>query len=305
MIVKNYKDILAHYNVAETAYIGSGMESQVYRLGCDCVLKIQPYKPNDLTSKQALMGFYSKLDSRGISFNLPQILSVEQMGEFGVIIERLIKGNAIKPMLPSINKDTAVSVMEHYLLSILELRRVMVGFSFKDTVATLLSGTGDGIADWNSLLLQLLLSKYQKNKTFFKHNVKNIVKKIDSLIEFFSKPYNGDYTLIHGDFCPENILMDDDSVTGVIDFGFCNTVGDYLYDVALGWAFADMYNLYSLDYKGILKKLIQKHLPDIEVNTLENYIRFYSVYSADFYSDSCSDGHANWCFGNLNRWDIY
>lgn len=109
--------------------------------------------------------------------------------------------------------------------------------------------------------------------------------------------------LIHGDYYPANTMMDKSfNISAVLDFGTFTMLGDPIYDVALGWIFADMYqNVKQLQTKDFVGNLIKQRITAEEFRRMKLYILIYSLLSADIYSDpDAPDGHFRWAMNNLN-----
>jgi hypothetical protein len=77
--------------------------------------------------------------------------------------------------------------------------------------------------------------------------------------------------------------------------------GDYLFDVALSWILFDL-------YEELGDKVLDRYL-DLIISTLGEevrsklylYVLYYSIYSSNFYSANCSDGHYTWSVRHLNN----
>ena len=106
-------------------------------------------------------------------------------------------------------------------------------------------------------------------------------------------------SVVHGDVCPPNVLMDGARVAAVLDWGFWSTAGDSTFEASLAAAFFDMY---SPDARRIDELLTERFVAlghDRELMRL--YRRAYAIVTATIYDENAGDGHYQWCVEQLNR----
>ena len=116
-----------------------------------------------------------------------------------------------------------------------------------------------------------------------------------------NQPYDGAYTLIHGDIFPDNVLVAPDGrPLALLDFGLFTMYGDPLFDAATAWVFFDMYDELEANIRGRLLPFFLNLLGTEAVGKLYRYVLLYSLLSANTYATDCSDGHYRWCVANLN-----
>ncbi len=124
---------------------------------------------------------------------------------------------------------------------------------------------------------------------------------MQQLRAILAQPYHGEYRLIHGDFFPGNLLIDHDhQITALLDFGGLTMFGDYLFDIAAGWVFFDMYDELKANVRERYLALILATLGEQVRGILYRYVLIYSLLSANMYAPDCTDGHYRWCVANLN-----
>ncbi|MES9684477.1 aminoglycoside phosphotransferase family protein, partial [Gottfriedia acidiceleris] len=156
--------------------------------------------------------------------------------------------------------------------------------------------------DWNDFLKQSLLRKNTEVDRYLKRDVLDYDVKLKRLMDAISVGYEGEYALVHGDYYPSNLLVNSDGqINGVIDFGLMTLYGDPLFDVALSWILFDLYDeLGETKLEKYLNKVVNRLGEEVR-STIHLYILFYSIYSANFFSETCSDGHYQWSVRNLNN----
>jgi len=299
--------ILDNYNVTKSDFLGSGMEASVYAYDNNKVLKLYN-DMSDTTKQNILKVFYSNLNSSSLSYELPSIYDTFMENDTLVTIEKRIEGSNLQSVFSEMNYDEQNKLMETYLNATIELKSVKIkynleGFTlFNDNQVSLLK-----INNWFDLLKEIIFRKQKELEPYFKKDVVNYDAKVNKLLEYLSLGYEGEYSLIHGDFYPGNLMINKSGkVTGLIDFGLMTMCGDNIFDIAIGWVCFDMYNELNANiYERYLNIIISTLGEDVR-KRLYIYVLIYSFISANCYSHDCKDGHYQWCVKNLNNkhyWD--
>ncbi|MEK3954016.1 aminoglycoside phosphotransferase family protein [Psychrobacillus sp. FSL K6-1464] len=300
--------ILDKFGISKSNFLGSGMESEVYAYDDNKVVKL--YNDMSDSNKQTILkGFYSKIDSSSLSYELPFIYDTFEENGILVTIEKRIEGNNLQSMLSKMNYIEQNNMMETYLNANIELKSVKIkpnleGYIlFNDQQISSLN-----INSWFDLLKEEIFRKQKELESYLKRDVVNYDAKIKQLVEILSLGYEGEYSLIHGDFYPGNVMINESGkVTGLIDFGLMTMYGDNLFDIAIGWVCFDMYNELNANiYERYLNIIISTLGEDVR-KRLYFYVLIYSYISANFYSPNCEDGHYQWCVRNLNNknyWEV-
>lgn len=300
--------ILDKFGISKSNFLGSGMESEVYAYDDNKVVKLYN-DMSDSNKQRILKGFYSKIDSSSLSYELPFIYDTFEENGILVTIEKRIEGNNLQSMLSKMNYIEQNNMMETYLNANIELKSVKIkpnleGYIlFNDQQISSLN-----INSWFDLLKEEIFRKQKELESYFKRDVVNYDAKVKQLVEILSLGYEGEYSLIHGDFYPGNLMINESGkVTGLIDFGLMTMYGDNLFDIAIGWVCFDMYNELNANiYERYLNIIISTLGEDVR-KRLYFYVLIYSYISANFYSPNCEDGHYQWCVRNLNNknyWEV-
>ncbi|MGG4168930.1 aminoglycoside phosphotransferase family protein [Rossellomorea vietnamensis] len=299
-------NLLDRFRISDADFLGSGMEATVYALDDRKVLKI--YNDlSDVTKQERLRDFYAGLKADHLSYELPYIHDILVENGTLVTIEKRMQGNDMQGKLAGMTHDEQTIMMETYLQANLALRSVqgsstMEGYQlFHDHRMSL------GIRDnWYDLLKETIEQKQPALRPYFERDVRGYEKKLTLVKERLASGYAGDYSFIHGDFYPGNILINEKhDVTGLIDFGMLTMYGDYLFDVAIGWVCLDMYNQLNANLAERYLEIIVSTLGEEVRKDLYFYVLIYSLMTANLYSPTCEDGHYRWCVENLNRGDYW
>lgn len=293
--------ILEKYGIHKEDVIGSGMEALVYKYGEHQVLKI--YNEMSTISKQVtLKSFYDVLDRTKMDLELPKIHEILNEDGTVVTIEKRIAGQNMKAAMAAASEEKLNKMMENHLNALIKMRILNVEGVFKGIkLFNELDFSQTEGTDWHKFLRDYLVYRLKEVGAYLHKNVTDFHEKIDALLNILAENYTGKYAVIHGDFCPENILVDENgSVTGIIDFGLITMKGDFLFDVATGWVFFDMYDEFKLNLKTRYLNLIKNVLGEEPIGKIFLYALLYSIYSVNYYSHDFNDGHAAWCVQNLN-----
>ncbi|MEI2665765.1 aminoglycoside phosphotransferase family protein [Rossellomorea sp. LJF3] len=301
-------NLLDRFRISDADLLGSGMEAEVYALNDDKVLKVY----NDLSDaakQKRLRDFYSGLTADHLSYELPYIHEILVENGMLVTIEKRMQGSDLQSKLAGMTHDEQTNMMKKYLQANLELQSLqgkstMEGFQlFHDHRMS--SGRMD---NWYDLLSETIKLKQSELKPYFERDVRDYEGKLALTMERLASGYQGDYSIIHGDFYPGNILINEkNEVTGLIDFGMLTMYGDYLFDVAIGWVCLDMYNQLNASLPERYLDIIVSTLGEGVRKDLYFYVLIYSLMTANLYSPTCEDGHYRWCVENLNReeyWEV-
>jgi Ser/Thr protein kinase RdoA (MazF antagonist) len=294
--------ILQKYHISPEARLSSGMEAEVYAYGPEAVLKLYSGTAS-LADLLTLRDFYDSLDRQRLPYALPRIHTVAQEERFLVAIEQRLPGLPLSARLPALAADQLETMMQRYLtaaLALSQLRPPPAWDRYKLFDPDHLSDRRSG--DWHQFLARYLRHKLAQVTRYLSRDVPHFGLKVQRLLTILDQPYRGDHHLIHGDFCPANLLVDDDSqITALLDFGLLTMYGDHLFDLATGWVFFDMYDELKAQLRDRYLALLLDRLGKQARGKLYRYVLIYSILSANTYAANCADGHYHWCVANLSN----
>jgi hypothetical protein len=299
--------ILKKYHLSPDALLSSGMEAEVYAYGPDSVLKIYPGTV-DLGDLRILRDFYGSLDRQLVPYALPRIHKVVQEDGTLISIEQKLIGAPLSTVLPSLKDGQLDAMMQRYLNAALALSRIQAPPTFERYKLFDPEGISNRTnGDWHRFLNRFLTHKLTEVSRFLSRDVPQFEAKVQRLCVVLDQPYRGDYQLIHGDYFPGNLLINDEHhITALLDFGLLTMYGDYLFDIATGWVFFDMYDELEVQARDRYLAVTLERLGEQVRGRLYRYVLIYSILSANTYSPNCGDGHYQWCVTNLRNqhyWD--
>ena len=292
--------ILQKYNLTPADWLGQGMEATVYRYSPESVLKLYSGTSNG-ARLQTLQAFYATLDSSATHLHLPQIHQLWQDGDLLITIEKYLPGAPMTTVLAQATPAQLPILFDAYLRALLDLQQVKISpepTHYKLFDEQGLSRRRDG--DFHAFLWRWVAWQTQIMGAPLARDVANFTDKLACLRTVLAQPYSGPLGIVHGDFFPGNLLMvADNQITAIIDFGLFTLFGDPLFDVATGWLFFDMYDELKLNLRAQLLDFILAKLGQEILGRLHLYALLFSIVGANAYSD-CTDGHYAWCVTNLN-----
>ncbi len=295
-------DLLQHFGITPNHLLARGTEGEVYDYDAGHVLKLHASTAT-LATLQTLQQFYAGLDTGSISYAVPRIETIAELNGRLVTLERRREGRPMSDLLPSLNQTQLEQCMRTYLAAALEVQRIRLRqplHQYRLFDEEGMSSTADG--DWNRFLLRFLATRLREVEPYLARDVADFGAKVDRLRTALARPYMREYTLIHGDFWPGNLLVDAaGNVAALLDFGVLTMMGDYLFDIATSWVFFDMYDTLLGNARERYLAMVLDRLGEPVRGVLHCYVLLYSMISANFYSSACEDGHYRWCVANLNN----
>src|SRR5690606_30400845 len=129
-------------------------------------------------------------------------------------------------------------------------------------------------------------------------------RKLDSVLSLLHSLPDVEPQFVHGDICPENILVDSSGApTALLDWGFFTTAGDNSFEASCAAGFFDMY---GPDARSVDDTLVRRFADElghpVELQLL--YRAAYAIAGANSYGADGADGHFMWCAAALNRDDV-
>ena len=131
----------------------------------------------------------------------------------------------------------------------------------------------------------MLAQKIERIGPLFQAFVPTFAQRASALVQALRTSENTALALVHGDFFPGNVLVNDalDRVTGVIDFGSFTLFGNTLLDVAGAFGF---YQMYAPDRAAIRERLLAKirhRLTPDEQPAFFQFLLAHAILTSDLY----------------------
>jgi Ser/Thr protein kinase RdoA (MazF antagonist) len=252
--------------------LGEGIESRVYALGSNKILRI--YKSASNHKHAERLELSKHLRRHTLPFDVPLLYSVHDLDGTLYTIEKRFAGEELGKILPGLKGKDRELALENYLRAAGMLRDVILSDL---PYGELLSDKPVTNPDWVGYLKRRATRAATKS-TWIKQDVKNfdevmarVLKRIDRL------PHQPAKSLVHGDFYPPNIYINKDlAITAVGDFSGLTVVGDYRMDIAGAVGF-----FLDPGDKAFMQELVEKLYDKGCLDVIKTYLLYYSVIFAD------------------------
>ncbi|WP_405060680.1 phosphotransferase [Kribbella sp. NBC_01505] len=264
--------------------IGQGMEGVVYDLGDGLVRKVWfDRRPDDVRPLQAFLDEIPELP-----FRTPRIRSIGAADNgLAVSDEDLLTGTPFDRSDP----EAFVTVVE-------ALRATTAGPGSKALPVLNEPFWRDDLS-WGEALAALVRRRADESRRHLERDVPAFSDLLDQVTRRLASIELERLSIVHGDICPDNVLMDGPRPTALLDWGFVSMAGDNTFDAALAPGFFDMYgadarqrDLVLLDrFEALGHDRARMHL----------YRQAYAILTATIYDPEAGDGHYAWCVADLNR----
>jgi aminoglycoside phosphotransferase len=273
--------------------IGQGMEGAVYDLGDGRVSKTWfDRRPDDVRPLQAFLDELPPLP-----FRTPRIreITADADGQ-AVSIEDKLTGTALNEA-----DATEPEALDAFVAVVEALGTTVAGPASKALPVLNQPFWRDDLS-WGEALAVLVRRRAADSGHHLERDVANFNGLLDRLTSRLETIEPDTLSVVHGDICPPNLLMDGPRTAALLDWGFYSTAGDNTFDAALAAAFFDMYGPDAQRLDNLLLDRFERLGHDRERMYL--YRAAYAITTATIYDRDGNDGHYLWCVANLNRLPI-
>ena len=270
--------------------IGQGMEGAVYDLGDGRVRKVWfDRRPDDV---RPLKAFLDELPP--LPFRTPRIREIHADGNgLAVTVEDRLNGVPLHEA--NVPEDEA---LDAFVAVVEALGTTTAGPASKALLVLNQPFWHDDLS-WGEALAALVRRRAAESRDHLERDVAGFPSLLDRLTGRLASIVPDKLSVVHGDICPPNLLMDGSHTASVLDWGFYSTAGDNTFDAALAAGFFDMYGPEARRLDTLLLDRFEKLGHDRE--RMHLYRLAYAITTATIYDATAGDGHYAWCVADLNR----
>ncbi|MFC6162353.1 aminoglycoside phosphotransferase family protein [Kribbella jiaozuonensis] len=268
--------------------IGQGMEGAVYDLGDGTVRKVWfDRRPEDVLPLKAFLDELPELP-----FRTPRIREIG-VGENGLAVSVEDKLTGVPLREAGLPEEQA---LDAFVLVVEALRSTRPG-----PAATAMTVINEPFwkQSWGESLAVLVGRRAAASKVHLERDVPGFPRLLDQVVEGLSSLPDLALSVVHGDICPPNVLMDGARVAAVLDWGFLSTAGDNTFEASLAAGFFDMYGPEARRLDELLLGRFEELGHDRERMRL--YRQAYAIITATIYDENAGDGHYVWCVNQLTK----
>ncbi len=244
--------------------------------------------------------FYVLLREQRPRFELPLVLESGMAGGRCYTVERRMCGRAFAAALPALEGAGRKRALASYL----DVAGQIGAIRFPDRPFGELLTAGAPLQrdSWPHFLWDRLQQTYRVSRA----DVEQDVPRVDAVLAHVRAELRAlegfqEKRLVHGDYFPGNVYVDDElTICGVGDFGYTTVVGDARMDLAGAVAYLEVVDGYHPDDTTFLMRSVaERHGAG-----MVRWIDFYRLYYSFYFSTCKTDDPRTygWCIRNLRSW---
>lgn len=288
--------MLERFAVNPDDRLGGGGESQVYALDRERVLRIYKQEmPAEYVEQRHQ--FYAQLQELQPPFEVPQIYETGVIQGQIYTVERRMHGRDFGAVLPTLTGTRRQQALASYFEVATQIGTLT--FPTHPFGEVISMGTPIRCATWPDFLAARMQQTLQASRADVEQDCPQIDAVVAALnVSFQQMEHVTTKGLVHGDYFPANVFIDDDlRICGVGDFGYTTVIGDGRMDVTGAIVYLEILDIYRPADVAYLSELaIQHYGPQIE-EVIWLYRLYYSVYFS--YCKTGDPGLYAWCIRNL------
>lgn len=221
--------ILSQFGLDRRALIAEGGESLVYALGPERILRIPRSQSAPRPNRRRQQAFLDRLTGR-LPFATPDILEIGPDDAWTV--ERWLPGRTLSDFLRTADHTRRDLALRHYVAALESIATIILPES---PYGHVLAAEPVIASDWRTFLHETLSGFVSRNRVTIAKEVGDPYALFDTVADMIAfLPADPGKTLVHGDFFPGNVLINDRlEVSAVLDFGTYTVVGDQTLDLAV------------------------------------------------------------------------
>jgi putative membrane protein len=292
---------LKQFGLSDADLIGEGGEARVYALGEDRVLRLCHGDASEYGERRR--AFYDRLRECSPPFEVAHILSHGFVDGQTYTIEKRMRGRDFAQVLYPLKGPDREKALTSYLNVAEQIGLIQFPDAlYRDAFAN------DPIQSesWPDFLRKRTDAVLQISRADVEEDVPRFAEVeayfLDELQQFEGMK---EKCLVHGDYFPGNVFMDDDlNICGVGDFSGLTVIGDPRMDLAGAVAYVEVVASYQPGDTTFLLRLVTERYGE----EIKPILAFYRLYYSIFFTGCKSDARPfyDWCIGNIRdylEWD--
>ncbi|MFV1990907.1 MAG: aminoglycoside phosphotransferase family protein, partial [Acidimicrobiales bacterium] len=160
---------------------------------------------------------------------------------------------------------------------------------------------GNAKEGWNETIVSFAERRSDQFADLWRRDVSDFDIRRDALFSRVLDLPEIELRLVHGDICPENILVDEQlRPVALVDFGFLTFVGDPLFDAAVTSCITDMWGPYAQAHETQICAELSIQMPGFS-DRAELYKGLYGLITSNAYDPTGNDAQYEFCVNLMRR----
>lgn len=287
--------VLADLGVQPADLLGSGGEAEVYALDAGRVLRLHRHEAAE--QARAIAELCSGLDRSAVPYELPEVLEVHERDGVSWSIERRLPGRPLDGLLAGLRGMDRASGLTAYLEGAAAFGALGPPPGWPGGCGELFTAERLRAQRWGDLLADRLRLQLAQGRSLLVGAVPRFDDVARRLAGEARTEVAGVPTLVHGDWFPGNVLVDDDlRVSAALDLGWLTVVGDPTHDVRSAAVFLEVRPWGQAGDDAIVLAAVRRLLGTEAAHLIDRTRRFEQARFA-FVAD---DHHLHtWCVAGL------
>jgi Ser/Thr protein kinase RdoA (MazF antagonist) len=226
--------------LTEADELGQGGEANVYALDDHRVLRVHRHEA--AAYAEQIGELCAELDRTAVPYALPELLEVHSDGEVSWSIERRLPGRPFDARLAELRGDDRARALTAYVDGAAAFSRLGLPTGWPGGCGELFTAEALRAERWGDLLADRLGLQLDQARPLLE-GVVPAFEAVRTRIVGEARLQSGDgHGLVHGDWFPGNVLLDDDlQVSAAIDLGWLTVVGPADHDVRSAVVYVDVH----------------------------------------------------------------
>jgi Ser/Thr protein kinase RdoA (MazF antagonist) len=287
--------LLARYGIGPGDELGHGGEAVVYALDPHRVLRAHRHEAADHV--RGIAELYGRLDRSAVPYALPEVLEVHGDGEISWSVERRLPGQPFDELLRHLAEADRARALTAYVDG-------AAAFGALGEPAGWTGGCGELFTEerlradrWGDLLADRLALQLERARPVLAAALGDPDAAAAPVLAAARAEEGAGATLVHGDWFPGNVLLDDDlRVSAAFDLGWLTVVGPAQHDVLSAAVFCEVRPTHTPADGAVLAAAVARHLGAGSADALARTRRYEQLRFAFVTEDEHL--HA-WCLAGL------
>lgn len=288
--------ILRRFGLSDQELLGSGGESRVYALDDDRVLRV--FGPGATEAKiDGLLRFYETLDVTDVDFLVPDVLESGREDDLIYSIETRLPGRDLSTVFNELDHEARVRALKDLARVAGEVRKLRSCFA---SYGEILADNPVERDSWSEFLLDRARMSLRRSQASLARDVPDldpVVAEWEADVRTLVGAPQPE--LVHGDFFPGNVMVDDSGkLTAVIDFSPMTVSGDWRLDITGAEVFLELGGVGRREDRQIVERELNDRY-GVPADVTDVYRRYYALYFSAVGSED--PPVYDWCVRQLTQ----